>query len=88
MQGVFWRRRGFALQPSLEFRQDAFGGHEALPSPVLALRVDGFDEFIGQAEARGVRVDELAALVTVFFQAPLGAGAVFALFHIFVLKRG
>jgi hypothetical protein len=35
-----------------------------------------------------VRVDELAALVAVFFQATLGARAVFALFHIFVLKRG
>jgi hypothetical protein len=33
-------------------------------------------------------VDELAALVAVFFQAAFGAGAVFALFHIFLLKRG
>ena len=76
------------MQPGFEFRKDALGRHESLPSLVLALRVDGFDEFIGQAEARGVRVDELAALVTVFFQATFGAGAVFALFHIFLLKRG
>ena len=52
MQGVLWCGRGFAMQPSLEFRQDAFGGHEPLPSLILTLRVDGFDEFIGQAEAR------------------------------------
>ena len=76
------------MQPSLEFRQDAFGGHEPLPSLVFTLRVDGFNKFIGQAEIRGVRVDELAALVTVFFQATFCAGAVFALFHIFVLNRG
>ena len=47
MQGVLWWRRGFALQPSLEFRQDAFGGHEPLPGLILTLRVDGCDEFIG-----------------------------------------
>ena len=52
MHGVFWWWRGFALQPSFEFRQDAFGGHEPLPGPVLTFRVDGFNEFIGQTEAR------------------------------------
>lgn len=77
-----------SIEPLVEFGNDVLGSLEALPDGVLVIRIDGGDEFRGEAEVWRVGADGFLAPVTMHFQAPFGSSAVFAVFHKAKLSAG